>query len=194
MIAPLPDLVARVRAAGGSLALDDGELYVETPKPLPAELIEQLRSAKPALIDLLTEGKAKPDARPGAKAVLLAVPPGVPEQWVQGVADLLTMARPAPWPEDRWAALCEDSFAFLRNHGAEAVRLSWDMLDIFGIDSRAPLARYDAMGLVVLLHGRRVVELHADGAVIQNLRGQRTSFTRHPAPSARVAVWKLDQE
>ncbi len=33
------------------------------------------------MIDMLTEGKAKPDAWPGANLVLLSVPAGVPEQW-----------------------------------------------------------------------------------------------------------------
>ena len=72
-------------------------------------------------------------------------------------------------------------------------RLGWDVLDLFGVDHRAPLARYDAMGLVPLLHGRRVVELHADKAVIEDHQGQRTSFARQPAPAGRVAVWELDQ-
>ncbi len=38
------------------------------------------------------------------------------------------------------------------------------------------------MGLVVLLRGRRVAELHADRAVIENLNGSPTTFTRHPMP------------
>ena len=191
MTAHAQDLIARLQAAGGRLSVEDGQVFVEAPAPLPDELVEQLRAAKPVLINMLS--RREPDVRPGVNVVLLAVPPGVPEQWAQGVADLLAMGRPVPWPEDRWNALREDSFAFLRDHGAEAVRLGWDMLDIFGVDLRAPLARYDAMGLVVLLHGRRVVELHADGAVIESRGGTPTTFTRGPAPPARVAVWKLDQ-
>ena len=124
--------------------------------------------------------------------VLLAVPPGVPEQWVQGVADLLAMTRPAAWSEEQWAILREDAFAFLRDRGAEAARLGWHLLDIFGVDPRAPLARYDAMGLVVLLCARRVAALHHDRAVIENSGGTPTTFTRHPMPPARVAVWELD--
>ena len=80
MTAHPPDLVARVRAAGGRLTLDNGDLYVETANPLPDELIEQLRAAKSALTDLLAE----PDgAWFGSNAVLLAVPDGVPEAWTQ---------------------------------------------------------------------------------------------------------------
>ena len=191
MTTPLPNLVERVRAAGGHLALDNGEIYVETPYPLPAELIEQLRGSKAALINLLTKHEA--DAQPVSNVVLLAVPPGCPETWVQGVCDLLAMPRPAAWPEDRWTLLREDAFAFLRDRGAEAAGLGWDMLDLFGVHPTRPLARFDAMGLVVLLHGKRVVELHHDRAIIEDHHGQRTRFARQPAPPSRVAVWELDR-
>jgi hypothetical protein len=53
MTAPVRDLVARVQAAGGSLLLDDGELFVEAPTPLPDELVSELSQAKPALIQHL---------------------------------------------------------------------------------------------------------------------------------------------
>ena len=125
--------------------------------------------------------------------MLLAVPDGVPVTWVQGVADLLAMSRPAAWPETEWRLLREDAFAFLRDRGAEAAGLGWDVLDLFGVHPTRPLARYDAMGLVVLLRGRRIVELYHDRAVVEGQGGQRTSFTRHQAPPPRVAVWELDQ-
>ena len=180
-------LVDRVQEAGGRLLLNGDKLRVEAPAPLPDELVDQLRAAKPELIDML--GRQRPDTRPGAYDVLLAVPPGVPEQWAQGVADLLAMPRPTTWPETQWRQLREDAFGFLRDHAATAARLGWGALDIFGIDPTRPLVTHDAMGLVLLLHGRRVVELHADGAVIESNQGQRSSFTRRPTPSARVPVW-----
>ncbi len=191
MTAHAQDLMARLQAAGGKLSLEGDQVFVEAPAPIPDELVEQLRAAKPALIDILTEVEIA--TRPGAKVVLLAVPPGVPEAWVQGVADLLAMPRPTAWPTDRWAALREDSFAFVRDHGAEAAALGWDVMDIFGVDPRAPLARFDAMGLVPLLRGRRIVELHHDRAVIESRVGAPTTLTRHPAPPARVVVWQLDR-
>ena len=193
MNAPVQNLIDRLQAAGGKLSLEDGQMFVEAPAPLPDELVEQLRAAKPALLDMLTKVEPEVDTRPGGNIILLAVPPGVPEAWIQGVRDLLAMPRPAAWPEERWAALRKDAFAFLRDNGAEAVGLGWHELDLFGIDPRAPLARFDAMGLVVLLNGKRVVELHHDRAIIEDHHGQRTSFTRQPAPPSRVAVWKLDQ-
>ena len=187
------DLMARLQAAGGRLSIEDGQVFDEASAPLPDELVEQLRAAKPALIDMLGRNDVEPGARPGANVILLAVPPGGPGQWAQGVADLLAMALPVRWPGDRWTLLREDAFGFLRDHGAEAARLGWDLLDIFAVDPRAPVARYDAMGLVPLLHGRRVVELHHHRAVIENHGNKNTTFTRHPVPATRVAVWELDR-
>ena len=183
MTAHAQDLIARLQAAGGKLSLEDGQVFIEAPAPLPDELVEQLRAAKPALINILGRSDPEPAARPGATVVLLAVPPGVPEDWAQGVCDLLAMVRPAAWPEAHWCQLREDAFAFLRDHGAEAARLGWDTLDIFGVDPKCPLARYDAMGLVVLLQGRRVVELHHDRAVIDN---QRTDHEREPTAQSNT--------
>ena len=191
MTAHLQTLLDQVHEAGGRLLMNGDKLRVEAPAPLPDDLVEQLKAAKPALIDMLTEGE--PDARTGANVVLLAVPDGVPEQWAQGVADLLSRVRPAAWSEDRWTALREDAFAFLRDHGAEAAGLGWNILDLFGAHLTQPLACLDCMGLVVLLRGRRVVELHHDRAVIENQQGKRTSFTRHPSRRRRIPVWELDQ-
>ena len=74
-------------------------------------------------------------AAASTKIVLLAVPPGVPETWTQGVADLLAMPCPASCPDARWQALREDSYAFLRDHAARAHGLGWTALDLFGVHS-----------------------------------------------------------
>ena len=118
MTAHVHDLLDRVHQAGARLSLNGDKLRVTTTGPLPDELVEKLKAAKPELIDMLTE----PDTQPGTNVVLLAVPDGVPAAWVQGVAYLLSMARPAAWPENQWKLLREDSFAFLRDHGANAAR------------------------------------------------------------------------
>jgi hypothetical protein len=43
--------------------------------------------------------------------------------------------------------------------GAEAERLGWAPEELFGLDPRAPMARYDRMGLIWMLHGESVVAL-----------------------------------
>ncbi len=192
MTAHVHDLLDRVHQAGARLSLNGDKLRVTATVELPDDLVEELRAAKSTLIDMLAGREPETDTRPGANVGLLSVPPGCPTGWCQGVADLLAMSRPGAWPEDRWTALREDAFTFLRDRGAEAAGLGWHELDLFGVHPTHPLVRLDCTGLVPLLHGRRVVELHHDRAVIEDHQGQRTSFARCPAPASRVAVWELD--
>ena len=70
----------------------------------------ELRAHKAQVLNFLT--------RPVARVVLLHVPPGVPEAWVQGVADLLAMAPPASYSDAQWQVLREDAYRFLRGHAA----------------------------------------------------------------------------
>ena len=105
--------------------------------------------------------------RPVARVVLLHVPPGVPEAWVQGVADLLAMAPPASYSDAQWQVLREDAYRFLRGHAARAHKLGWTALDLFGAHPEKPWARLDCMGLVPLLNGAKVVVLLKDQAVIE---------------------------
>ena len=91
------ELIRIVDRAGGHLEPDGDSLVVEAPEPLPEPIMAELRAHKVKIIDFLN--------RPGARVVLLHCPPGVPEAWTQGVADLLTMARPAACPEPKWISL-----------------------------------------------------------------------------------------
>ena len=60
-------LLVRVHAAGGNLSLDNDELFVTAPTPLPDELVSELRGAK---LDLLRHlwGRAVGVADPGPDA------------------------------------------------------------------------------------------------------------------------------
>jgi len=56
-----------------------------------------------------------PDKSPLVRrVVLLAVPDGVPEEWVQGVGDLMVMPPHSAWSDDGWKTLQEDALRFLR--------------------------------------------------------------------------------
>ena len=98
--------------AGGHLEPDGDGLVVEAPEPLPESIMTALRAHKAEVIDFLT--------RPVARVVLLHCPLGVPEAWTQGVADLLAMTCPASCPAERWQALREDAYTFLRDWAARA--------------------------------------------------------------------------
>ena len=61
----------------------------------------------------------------GSRAVLIQAPSGAPELWVQGVADLLAMARPESYPAEGWAVVREDAGRFLPVWAAQAHALGW---------------------------------------------------------------------
>ncbi len=88
------ELIRIVGQAGGHLEPDGDSLLVEAPEPLPEPIMTELRAHKAEVIDFLT--------RPVARVVLLHCPPGVPETWTQGMADLLAMACPASCPGEQW--------------------------------------------------------------------------------------------
>ncbi|MCH8189280.1 MAG: hypothetical protein IIB66_11410, partial [Proteobacteria bacterium] len=133
------EIIRGVEQAGGHLAPDGDGLVVSAPEPLPEPIMSELRAHKAEVIDFLN--------RPVARVVLLHCPPGVPEAWTQGVADLLAMPCPASCPAARWEALREDAYTFLRDHAARAHELGWTALDLFGVHPEKPWARFDAIGL-----------------------------------------------
>ncbi len=137
-------------------------------------------------------GKTRGTTAASTKIVLLHVPPGVPEAWVQGVADLLAMARPASCPDAKWQTLREDAYTFLRDHAARAHELGWTALDLFGVHPVKPWVRFDHMGLVPLLNGARVTALSDIEAVIEKPSGARATFRRcGQVPSEARPVWSL---
>ncbi len=178
------ELIRTVEQAGGHLEPDGDGLVVEAPKPLPESIMTALRAHKAEVIDFLT--------RPVARVVLLHCPPGVPEAWVQSVADLLTMPCPASCPDAKWQALREDAYTFLRNHAARAHELGWTALDLFGVHRTRPWVRFDVLGLVPLLAVAKVVALSEGQAVIEKPSGARFMFRRHTmAPDETCLVWEL---
>ena len=105
----------------------------------------------------------------------------VPVSWDRGVAAIFKMDAPLAYPNERWWALRRDAYSFLRTWGAQAYRLGWISADLFAVHCRAPWARVDSMGLIPLLHGRKIVALAEDQATIKTGSG-RTLYYRKPLP------------
>ncbi len=178
------ELIRTVEQAGGHLEPDGDGLVVEAPKPLPESIMTKLRAHKAEVIDFLT--------RPVARVVLLHCPPGVPGEWVQGVADLLAMARPVSCPDAKWLVLREDAYTFLRDHAARAHGLGWTALDLFGVHRTRPWVRFDCMGIVPLLNGAKVTALSDIEAVIEKPSGAQLTFRRRgQVPDVTCLIWEL---
>jgi hypothetical protein len=92
----------------------------------------------------------------------------------------------------RWATLRRDVDDFLASSwSAEATRHGWEDLDLFGVHATRPSVRPDQAGLVVLLDGCKLVELSANGAVLETPGGTRQSYRRKPEQPGRVLVWEI---
>jgi hypothetical protein len=85
-----------------------------------------------------------------------------------------------------WQRAVDDGRRFIVQWGEQAEALGWIAEDLFGLqdppEQPGPnyrrLSRYDVIGLIWLLHGRPVVALTADRAVIDRVDGP--TFYRHP--------------
>jgi hypothetical protein len=95
---------------------------------------------------------------------------------------------------ERWLQAISDAEAFLPVWGGQACALGWNAEELFGLHpvpklpapSFRRLSRYDAMGLVWLLHGRPVIALTATEAVIRATRGAVLTYRRRqPAGIAK---------
>jgi hypothetical protein len=51
------EIITQVRAAGGRIAVDGADLVLTAPRPLPVDLLANLKAHKPALLEAL----ASPD-------------------------------------------------------------------------------------------------------------------------------------
>ena len=92
-------------------------------------------------------------------------------------------------PLARWQRFIEDCESFRRLGWANlAEAFGWGPLDLFGCDRERPLARYDYMGLLWILQGRKLVALTADSAKIDTLTGALQTYPRRPIDSDRVVL------
>jgi len=125
-------------------------------------------------------------------AVLIQAPDGIPDEWAQGIADLLAMPPHPDWPETAWMTLQYDALAFLKDWTAQAHALDWTALGLFGVHATASRARLDGMGLVPLLNGRPVTTITESTAVISVASGGAQTYCRPSTwPTERCLVWKM---
>jgi hypothetical protein len=92
----------------------------------------------------------------------------------------------------RWSTLRSDVDDFLTSSwAAEAARLGWTELDLFGVDAGRPYVRIDGFGLVPALDGCKIVHPSANDAILETPNGVRQSYRRKIDLAGRVLVWDL---
>jgi hypothetical protein len=128
------------------------------------------------------------------RAAIVEYDGGVPRAWAEGFARLDPKRPPADVLPRRWLRFINDVGAFLDGGGAKkAAACGWGPLDLFGADRERPFARFENMGLLWLVNGGRIVELHRDRAVIETTSGTLQSHRRRPVEVGRVVLaWELN--
>ncbi len=96
---------------------------------------------------------------------------------------------PKGFPATRWREMIRDSELFLAQWARQAAAIGWSELDVFGCHKTAPSAKYEAMGLALLIRGGRIVAFTADRAIIEQASGSRLTFTRRPPEQDAVPMW-----
>ena len=116
---------------------------------------------------------------------------GLPPEWLEGYAALCTMPPPSGFSPERWRRVVDAAGTFLDRWGAEAIRCGWSDLDVFGCHDTAPTARFDCMGLMLLLDRCEIVAIDQDGADLVSASSARQRFYRRPLPPGTVSLWEL---
>ena len=200
MTAAAVDTLAAVHALGGEVMLaSPGRLRVVAPAPLPNELIDRLRAAKPYLLTLLA--RPKPQILPidtwteheEERAAIVEHDGGAPRAWAEALARLDPNKPPRQVTLERWWRFIDDCGRFLdAGWAARAAALGWGPLHLFGCDRKRPFARLDHRGLLWEVNGGRLIVLYRDGAIIETLRGDRLRYRRRrPEVGQVVLAWKL---
>jgi hypothetical protein len=125
------------------------------------------------------------------RATIIEYGAGVPRRWAKGYAALSTMPAPTGFVSPRWQRIIDAAGVFLDRWAAEAIRCGWSDLDVFGCNPDRPDARFDAMGLVLLLDRCGVVGIDERGADLVTATGDCQRYRRRSLPADTVSLWEL---
>jgi hypothetical protein len=169
-------IIAALAAHNARLAVDGDRVRVSFPAghPPPATLVEAARAHREELREVLKAGAAA-------------------ERIYGGMLAALKSKCPEAIEFGRWQRAIKDADLFLISWAGQAAALSWTPRELFGLAdvparpaaNYQRLSRYDQLGLIWLLQGRRVVALTKDTAVIETAIGT-VSFYRLRRDEPRV--------
>lgn len=106
-----------------------------------------------------------------------------------GLARLQAMPPPRPFTAETWATFLNDVETFAAKHGSTARRLAWSRSELFGWHPSARLVRVDCLGLLVVLKGRRVIDLQTDHALIER-KGDTPLRWRRAVNGKAAPIWE----
>jgi hypothetical protein len=101
------------------------------------------------------------------------------------------MPAPSGFTRERWQRIIDATGKFLDCWAAAAIDAGWSDLDVFGCNPNRPDARFDAMGLVLLLDRCEVTSIDGGGADLITATGANQRYRRRPLPVDTVSLWDL---
>jgi hypothetical protein len=101
------------------------------------------------------------------------------------------MLPPAGFSPERWQRVIDATGRFLDRWTDTAAAAGWSDLDVFGCDPDRPDARFDCMGLALLLDRCEVVSVDEHGADLATNTGAKQRFRRRPLPRGTISLWQL---
>lgn len=120
--------------------------------------------------------------------------PGVPDDGKSRsnfiLGRLRSMTPPESFRADAWRGLLADCGAFFDRWTGWIKLDDWSDLDLAGVHPIAPAARYDSMGLLLLIRGGTVMEMGSRRATIVTARNSRLVYRKHDSAIA-VPLWEL---
>jgi hypothetical protein len=158
-----------------------------TPTPAKVAKVAKVKSSVAATEEALW---AKTEEE---RAAIAEYDGGAPRAWAEALARLDPNKPPGDVPTQRWLRFVDDCGRFLDGGWAvRAAAFGWGPLDLFGCDRERPFACVDHLGLLWLLNGASVVELHRDRAILETERGAHQCYRRRPVEVGRVVLaWEL---
>ena len=108
----------------------------------------------------------------------------------QALDELRSMTPAESFGAEAWGQLLLDAETFFQRWSAPARLLGWSDEDLLGVHPSAPAARFDAMGLLLILRGGEVVELHSQCARIRSQGGSLLVYRKH-GYGGSVVLWQL---
>ncbi len=128
---------------------------------------------------------------PSERAAIIEEAADTSTRWAEGYAALCAMPPPSGFSAERWRRVVDAAGTFLDRWSAEAIRCGWSDLDAFGCHDAAPTARFDAMGLTLLLNHCEIAAIDGGGADLVTVTGAKQRFRRRPMPPGMISLWEL---
>ena len=136
---------------------------------------------------VMTPKEEKGEQAPAASKQLWVVP----RTWAEGYAAICAMSPPNGFSPAKWQHIIGATGRFLDQWTDAAIACGWTDLDVFGCDPDRPAARFDTMGLALLLARAEVTSIDKLGADLVTNEGARLRFRRRPFPPGAVNLWQL---